>query len=285
MDHPNAPEVVKQARRMIDVADARHPGLVEICRTNPMRVADMWRDDVLIEFVDDGVNGSGRLGPDGVPATCHMETGDGRPVLRVFRYRAKSRTYFSLLHELGHYLQRTDPGLAVALLGQDAEAGIDFEERACDAFASRVLLPDALVSDVIERCGGVNAYAACTLAENSMASRSCVAKRLVDIMPNPGMIAVYGAWKGMFCVTTGGFPPYEPETPLARYYDRIHDYMDQRYLLWHARRAERFDLTPGDLPVDLRDGAPARMSMCFQRVGGRYQCFMVFEDGLRGTAG
>jgi hypothetical protein len=73
------------------------------------------------------------------------------PALLVTTSLSHRRRAFTALHEFGHHLQRTDLDLAAALLEHPADE--ELEEAACQVFASRVLLPDAVVIPLVPRRG------------------------------------------------------------------------------------------------------------------------------------
>ncbi len=72
-----------------------------------------------------------------------------RPTIVYVRTPHSRRESFTLLHELCHHLVRLD----LALLSEIADAdgdGDEMEERICDAFAGRVLIPDEVVRAVLK---------------------------------------------------------------------------------------------------------------------------------------
>lgn len=59
------------------------------------------------------------------------------------------RENFTVLHEFGHHLVRSDDDLLSELADLDQEGGIVAEERICDAFAGGVLIPDTTLDTVL----------------------------------------------------------------------------------------------------------------------------------------
>lgn len=116
------------------------------------------------------------------------------------------RQHFTLLHELGHHLQRTDLALGEAVLAH-AEPDL-FEEAACDAFAARILLPDEMVASVLG-VDGASARGAAELFALSNASRAAISVRLTGLLVSAGVVAVLdSAGAVTFAAARGGlYPP------------------------------------------------------------------------------
>lgn len=110
------------------------------------------------------------------------------PTLIVTMSMSKRRQHFTLLHELGHHLQRTHIDLGRAVLRHKDRLG--FEDAACDAFAASVLLPDDMVDDACVAYGGVTAQTAVDLFEASNASRAAIAVRIAGRLKGAGAVAV-----------------------------------------------------------------------------------------------
>ena len=116
------------------------------------------------------------------------------------------RQHFTLLHELGHHLQQTDPGLGEGVFeAEDTEA---FEDAACDAFAARVLIPDAMVAESVSS-EGLTIGSALALHSGTNASRAAICVRLAAELSTPGVFMVVAADGGVnFAASRGGiFPP------------------------------------------------------------------------------
>ncbi|UWD79256.1 ImmA/IrrE family metallo-endopeptidase [Curtobacterium flaccumfaciens] len=70
------------------------------------------------------------------------------PRIIVAAHQSRPRQQFTVLHEYGHHLLRTTPAFADELVTRD-DFGTALEERACDVFAARVLIPEGKVADVL----------------------------------------------------------------------------------------------------------------------------------------
>lgn len=128
------------------------------------------------------------------------------PTLIVTESMSRRRQQFTLLHELGHHIQRTDINLGTAIVEhREPEA---FEDACCDAFAAQVLLPDELV-DAHTTDGGATVATATGLFEASNASRAAICVRLAGKLGSPGVVVVLDpAGTVSFAAARGGlFPP------------------------------------------------------------------------------
>lgn len=118
---------------------------------------------------------------------------------------SQRRRAFTALHEFGHHLQRTDLDLAEQLLDHPAEE--ELEEAACQVFASRVLLPDALVTPLTPSRGPD----ASTIAEfyaRSNASRAACCVRAAELLTSSGAVVLYrGNGTVDMTASTGLIPP------------------------------------------------------------------------------
>ncbi|MBW3091482.1 ImmA/IrrE family metallo-endopeptidase [Bifidobacterium sp. 82T10] len=202
--------VDRQARAMLALASSRHPDFVQDCLADPGRIVDHWSDDVTIGYVhalahtslssagtatvDDQTDLLGLFSP-------AMRVGE-RNVIRIQFNETReytARRNFTLLHELGHYLQQTDDALADQLFViSSANYNKRFEESACNRFASLSLLPDDYVT---ARMAGepLNAIVARDIFESGRgsgksrrmrASRPVVVRRMADFLPSHGSIAL-----------------------------------------------------------------------------------------------
>ena len=119
--------------------DHRRPGTLERLRVDAEAEIDAW-DDLDIHLVlatDRSIVDSGC-------STYGMyQSGTRPPRLVIASSRSHGRNNFTILHELAHHLQRTDPdwrGDVLAEVSQDQ--ALRLEHRVCDEFASVLLLPD-----------------------------------------------------------------------------------------------------------------------------------------------
>jgi hypothetical protein len=172
------------------------------------------RDDVAVASVPEFV-------PPDAQLDCSVSGGyrETPPTLIVTRSMSTRRQHFTLLHELGHHLQRTDLALGEVVLAQrDSE---QFEEAACDAFAARILLPDDMVATVIG-ADGPTVQDAVGLFELSNASRAAISVRLAGLLKPAAVVAVLDELGAVtFAASRGGmYPPKrlsdQRENPLVR---------------------------------------------------------------------
>lgn len=156
MTHP-IPDLDRHVKRMLAIAQERHPEFEEDCLTDPGLLVEHWErgDDLRFSYVEN-------LDRDVVPEDPATMVDDSAvsdlsglftpalPPKRVNRIQVKYRSNdytprrnFTLLHEIGHYLQQTDDELVDTLctFSSSYEERV-FEEKACNRFASLALLPD-----------------------------------------------------------------------------------------------------------------------------------------------
>ncbi|MFC4943792.1 ImmA/IrrE family metallo-endopeptidase [Pseudonocardia sp. GCM10023141] len=110
------------------------------------------------------------------------------PALVVTTSLSHRRRAFTALHEFGHHLQRTNLDLAERLLEHPAEE--ELEEAACQVFASRVLLPDALVSPITPS-RGPDATTVAEFYSRSNASRAACCVRAAELLTGGGAVVLY----------------------------------------------------------------------------------------------
>ncbi|MDO3399180.1 ImmA/IrrE family metallo-endopeptidase [Mycolicibacterium neoaurum] len=128
------------------------------------------------------------------------------PTLLVTDSMSHRRQQFTLLHELGHHIQKTDIALGTRIVEhREPEA---FEDACCDAFAAGLLLPDDLVSPhLADR--GPTVRTATELFDTSNASRAAICVRLAALLPSAGVAVVLDdAGIVTFAAARGGlYPP------------------------------------------------------------------------------
>ena len=171
----------EQVLAMLRVLDGRHPGLLARLRDNAVPVLDGLAD-VAVRLVpeSDLSRGCSVAG-----AYKYQET---PPAIVITRSASRRRQAFTGLHEFGHHLQKTDRRLGITVL--DHPEGAVLEEVSCELFASRVLLPDELVDDVVPT-RGPTAISVVTLYERSNASRAACCVRVSERLVGGGVVAVY----------------------------------------------------------------------------------------------
>lgn len=128
------------------------------------------------------------------------------PTLVVTEAMSRRRQQFTLLHELGHHLQRTVLELGEAVVAHDQPG--EFEDACCDAFAAQILLPSQLLTPFLDK-RGPTASGAAALFSSSNASRAAICVRLAPFMSGSGVIAVLDeSGTVTFAASHGGmYPP------------------------------------------------------------------------------
>ena len=250
-----------QVRLMLAKANAMHPEFEEDCLTAPGLIKEHWIDEVRFEYVsriadsalradastmyDDG----GRLGSDllGLFSPAIGRRRVNRIQVQWRRGEFTPRRNFTLLHELGHYLQQTDDELAGRIcMINSANYEKRFEEDSCNRFASKALLPDELMRGKI-KSSGLGVRLADELYEESRqnagrnvrVSRDVIVQRIGDFLPGEGRVAM--------TLTTRTIRDYgrkgvtrEPQVRCRVHGDRMVDYggdlkTEERLLLDEAR--------------------------------------------------
>lgn len=133
-----------------------------------------------------------RIVPETVTAgTCAVAGGylpeQTPPALVVTKSASVRRQRFTALHELGHHLQQTDFGLGAALLEHPDDALL--EEAACHVFASRILLPDALVAGLTP-AAGPDAATVAAYFKATGASRAGCCVRAAELLVGGGAVVL-----------------------------------------------------------------------------------------------
>lgn len=100
-----------------------------------------------------------------------------------------TRVAFSLLHELGHHLQRDSFEIMRAMQPLRPERRRALEEDVCDAFAAEILLPNRFVETVLTD-REISAEALRVLAEARTASRAACCVRLAQRMTGDGYVVL-----------------------------------------------------------------------------------------------
>lgn len=200
-----------QVQRMLQLALEKHPSYLRDClETDPWpALVNHWRDDVSISHVDSlfhdaplldrnsvvddqrdrhdliGLFTEPRTRSDGYGIVVEYRPGDYTP-----------RRNFTLCHELGHYLQRTDDELVDRLCAiGSVNYRKRFEEAACNRFASISLLPDEYVELFLDG-KRPEALATRDLFEKNRVdrlvrvSRQAVVRRMADFLEHPGSVAL-----------------------------------------------------------------------------------------------
>ena len=112
-----------------------------------------------------------------------------RPVIGYLPTPESRRENFTLLHELGHFLARSNDDVLSELADMGEDGGKEAEERVCDAFAGAILIPKTTVDAVL---GGRRPEARHIpqLFAESNGSREACAVRLSERMNCFGYVAL-----------------------------------------------------------------------------------------------
>lgn len=179
-----------QVAIMLKTAVLMHSDFPKDCRDDPFGITSHWVDQLTVRRVkqmsshqsstdndddDDDTSPAGLCIPP-------EQSGDGRYLLVVNECDYSPRNYFTLLHELGHYLQRTSLDLWSNLFAFDDRATAkEAEEFACNLFASKALMPDSLFAKFM--AGRWTAEAAALAYKESRASRPAAVRRVALLLP------------------------------------------------------------------------------------------------------
>lgn len=105
----------------------------------------------------------------------------GQSLIFVHPSLSQSRDDFTILHELGHHVQRQHDAWAEVLFESGHQGGRLLEERVADAFAAEILIP----ADAIPGSGSwLSAEALSEVFGRVRASRAAVAMRAIEIAPD-----------------------------------------------------------------------------------------------------
>ena len=125
-----------QANSMLEILENQYPGATLRLREDALAELRSWTDVQVLDIDENNdVDGCSAAG------TYNFHTSP--PTLGVVKSQSYRRRQFTVLHELGHHLQKSDAKLAVAVrrVGKDHNL---FEDAACDSFAAKVLIPDSI---------------------------------------------------------------------------------------------------------------------------------------------
>jgi hypothetical protein len=175
---------VAQADRMLKVLEAQWPDSAARLHADPLAELGTW-SEVQVQQVPD-TQADARCSVAG--GYLHTTT---PPTLTVTRSLSVPRRQFTVLHELGHHLQKHDSTLALEVRRQKANRDA-FEDAACDAFAARVLLPDTVL-DFWSEGRAPSAADVVELYGRTQASRAACCVRAAERLGSPGVVAVLSA--------------------------------------------------------------------------------------------
>lgn len=194
--------VAEQAEAMVRLLGHTRPGVLDSLRLDALTELSSSPDLVVRITPEDPspAAGTGRCSVAG-----HYGSYTEPPTLNVARSMSVRRRQFTVLHELGHHLQQTDEDLGQAALDQpDSE---EFEDAACDVFASRILLPDELVAAHIP-FRGPTADGIAGLFAASSASRAACCVRAAQQLRSAGCVVLLDeSGTVSFASGSGIYPP------------------------------------------------------------------------------
>lgn len=154
----------------------------------PLSLEDLSRDPIAALETNPAVRITW-VEPASLPATCSIAAACDKnckpPRLLVSKDTSIGRRRFSVLHEYAHLLRDSVPDVLEALF-TSINAGEALEERMCDEFASKVLLPDALLESALGT--SITARAVHSLIAAALASAEACAVAAARKLPAPGYI-------------------------------------------------------------------------------------------------
>ncbi|HTK61503.1 MAG TPA: ImmA/IrrE family metallo-endopeptidase [Pseudonocardia sp.] len=192
------PSAIQQAMRMVAVLQASDPDLLAALGDDALDALARHPEVTLRLVPESGIGG-------GCTVSGGYRGSDTPPALLVTESLSRRRRAFTALHEFGHHLQRTKLDLAEVLLEHTADE--DLEEAACQVFASRVLLPNALVSELTP-ARGPDAATVAEFYARSNASRAACCVRAAELLAGGGAVVLYRE-DGVvdIAISTGLIPP------------------------------------------------------------------------------
>lgn len=181
------------------LAHVRTAGIVDVGELahDPQRAlaAD---DSVHVRWVD----------PQSLPPGCSIaamyDPSTTPATISVASDASAGRRRFSLLHEYAHHLRNQSREVVRALFSSPEPTAL--EERMCDAFAGRVLIPEHARQRAFS--AGVTAAAVVELMNDSAASAQAVAVAAAEAMEHPGYVVLLnGAGEADFAARAGDVYP------------------------------------------------------------------------------
>ena len=236
-------DVVTQARLMLQRLNEQRPGAADQLHADALVELEDWTDVQVRRVPDTEAQGRCSVAGGYVHSTVP-------PTLTVTESLSPRRRQFTVLHELGHHLQKNDVRLALAVRRQPADNEA-FEDAACDMFASFILFPDVVLA---ERPDGRSPSAADVVGrfERTQASRAACCVRMAEQLGTHGVVSVLDSTGTVSFAAGHGevFPPArgsdQTGTPLvAAALRRGHSArVDDTYLQY--RTGTKSDLLYGD---------------------------------------
>lgn len=137
---------VLAARYFAAALEHQDPGVLDRLR-NDAEVAVEARTDVELVLVDDNDRAVIASGC----STAGLYYANAKPPQLIIAMSAShGRNGFTILHELAHHLQRTDPAWLIPVLATLPSAAAQrLEHQVCDEFASEILLPTDMIKNLL----------------------------------------------------------------------------------------------------------------------------------------
>lgn len=174
-------DVVKQARLMLERIDSTHSGDARRLHTDALGELENWTEVQVLRVPDTEAQTRCSVAGGYLHSTVP-------PTLTVTESTSLRRRQFTVLHELGHHLQKNDSRLALAVRRQPADNAA-FEDAACDMFAALVLLPDEVLAPRAD-VRSASADDVVSLFDRTQASRAACSVRIVEQLGTHGVVTV-----------------------------------------------------------------------------------------------
>jgi hypothetical protein len=194
---------VGQATAMMTALQRLRPGAAERLAVDPFVELSSW-PDLAVRLVPETDVAAGAGRPVCSVAGVYVDD-QTPPVLAVATSASPGRRAFTVLHELGHHLQRTQTALWDVLFAQP-DNGLGLEDAACDGFAAEILLPAALVNRFIDPRGPTGPQIV-DLWQASAASRAAVCVRAAQRLSSPGHVVLLDQTGAVSFSASAAVPP------------------------------------------------------------------------------
>lgn len=190
----DAPE---HTEAVFNAAEEMYPGIISALRSDPFTAVASTEIDVV------------QLTPQQqAEATCSiagMYFGESEPPRIGIAGAIGPRMRFTVLHEFAHHIQQNSD--LADVIGDGTAYGHALEERACDVFASRILLPDNEVATALGD-GTPSATTVRTFWSEHAASRAAVCVAASQHLDDDGYVMVLDAAGVVtFASKKGDLPP------------------------------------------------------------------------------
>ncbi len=169
---------------MLALLDAQDPALRGRLSEAPLVELGTW-PDLEVKYIDRSAQS-----PDCTIAGAYIDTVEP-PIIGIIEGSYSRREAFTVLHELGHHLQRTELQLAQDLPSQP-DRGRLLEEMTSDAFAAAILIP----ADLAQKYLGDKTPTAADVRRlwvEANASRAAMCVRAAQNLSSPGHVVLLDA--------------------------------------------------------------------------------------------